>query len=281
MPQSSPILIGWLGQVAAQLRGEPGDQHRILVIGLVERQVFGPPRPGAHQRLHAHKRHAALGGQLSHHPPPVTGRLHHDRHPGEPRRCGTRGSPVQRHPQFPGPPPERPPRQHPRLMIGDHDHLLTVSQIDAGDCIAQRHRFTQPGQPGVAVAITPGNTATVRHGRPPPARGIPSPNSASGGHLHIPNRHAKRLTMPNRGRRAPAYLCAGWHVHSRSWSSSCSGASARLRFRARSQGVWCAKLCTWARWLRFPARRPGWRRAGSPVSKPAGASGYWSAGELT
>ncbi len=29
-----------------------------------------------------------------------------------------------------------------------------------------------------------------------------------------------------------------------------------------------------ARRIRLPARRPGWRRAGLPVSEPAGASGY-------
>ena len=33
--------------------------------------------------------------------------------------------------------------------------------------------------------------------------------------------------------------------------------------------------------IRLPARRPGWGRAGLPVSEPAGASGYWSAGEPT
>ncbi len=36
-----------------------------------------------------------------------------------------------------------------------------------------------------------------------------------------------------------------------------------------------------ARRIRLPAWRPGWRRAGLPVSEPAGASGYWSVGEPT
>src|SRR5215831_19265962 len=86
-----------------------------------------------------------------------------------------------------------------RPVIGHHHHLLAVSQIDPGDGVRGRHRLTQPGQPGVTVAITPGYTATVRHGRPPLARGIPSPNSASGGRLRILDRHAKRLTIPQRG----------------------------------------------------------------------------------
>jgi hypothetical protein len=46
-------------------------------------------------------------------------------------------------------------------MIGHHDHLLGISQVDASDRAGQRQRLTQPGQPGVAVAITPGNTTTV------------------------------------------------------------------------------------------------------------------------
>ncbi len=79
----------------------------------------------------------------------------------------------------------------------------------------------------------------------------------------------------------PTSLCAGWRVRPWSPGRPCSGASARFRIRARSQGVSCAEL----------ARRPGgygvrsgglgWRWAGLPVSEPAGASGYWSAGEHT
>ena len=32
MPQPPPQFIGWLGQVTAQLRRQPRDQHRVLVI---------------------------------------------------------------------------------------------------------------------------------------------------------------------------------------------------------------------------------------------------------
>jgi hypothetical protein len=42
-------------------------------------------------------------------------------------------------------------------MISDHDHLLGIGQVNARDRIALRYRLAQPGQPGIAVAITPGN----------------------------------------------------------------------------------------------------------------------------
>jgi hypothetical protein len=113
VPQTRPGLMGRLRQVAAQLRSQPGDQHRVLVIGLVESQVLRSARPGAHQRLHAHKRHPALGGQLPDHPQAVTGRLGRDGHPGEPGRRSPGSGPVQRHAELPCPSPERPPRQHP------------------------------------------------------------------------------------------------------------------------------------------------------------------------
>ena len=93
VPQPRPGLIDGLGHVAAQLRGQPGDQHRVLVVGLVEGQVLGPPRPRRHQRLHAHERHLAVGGQLAQHPPPVPGRLARHRHPRPARRRGTGGGP--------------------------------------------------------------------------------------------------------------------------------------------------------------------------------------------
>ena len=51
VPQPAPRLIHRLRDVAAQLRGQPGDQHHILLISLVRRQVLGPPRlPAARTR---------------------------------------------------------------------------------------------------------------------------------------------------------------------------------------------------------------------------------------
>ncbi len=70
------------------LEGEAGDQHGVLVIGLVEGQVISPPRPRAHRRLHAHERQISLSGQLADHPPPVPGRLDRDGHAGEPAAVG-------------------------------------------------------------------------------------------------------------------------------------------------------------------------------------------------
>jgi hypothetical protein len=98
VPQLRPGLVSRLGQVAAQLAGQASDQHRVVVVGLVEGQVLSPPRPRAHQRLHAHERQAALGGQLPDHPPPVPGRLDRNGHAGEARRRSTLTRPVQRRP---------------------------------------------------------------------------------------------------------------------------------------------------------------------------------------
>ncbi|MEP7369835.1 MAG: hypothetical protein ABI662_09285, partial [Dermatophilaceae bacterium] len=104
--------------------GQAGDQHSVLLIGLVRGQVFRAPRPRRHERLHAHERQAPLRGQLTQHPPPVPGRLTRHRRPGEPGPRRTLGGPVQRDTHIPGPAAERPPRQHLRVVIGDHDHLL-------------------------------------------------------------------------------------------------------------------------------------------------------------
>ena len=88
VPQPAPGLVDRLRDVAAQLRGQPGDQHRVLLVGLVEGQVLAAPRPRGQHRLHTHERHPPVGGQLPEHPPAVPGRLTRHRHPGEALRCG-------------------------------------------------------------------------------------------------------------------------------------------------------------------------------------------------
>jgi hypothetical protein len=50
------------------------------------------------------------------------------------------GCPVQRQRQILRPTAERPPRQNLRIMVGDHHHLLGVSQIDPDDRVARRHQ---------------------------------------------------------------------------------------------------------------------------------------------
>ena len=44
--QPAPGLVDRFGQVAAQLRGQPGDQHGVLVVGLVRGQVLTLAGPG-------------------------------------------------------------------------------------------------------------------------------------------------------------------------------------------------------------------------------------------
>ena len=167
VPESAPGLIDRLRDVATQLRGQPGDQYRVLLIGLVERQVLAAPGPGGLDRLHAHERHRPVRGQLAQHPPPVPGRLTRDRDPGPALHRGPLGRPVQRRPEVPRLTPERATSQHPRVVIADHDHLLLVGEIDPHDRVADRHQLPEPGQPRVAVAITPRDTNTVVHERPP------------------------------------------------------------------------------------------------------------------
>jgi hypothetical protein len=38
-------------------------------------------------------------------------------------------------------------------MIGDHDHLLVVGQVNADDRVRGRDQNPQPSKPGVAVAM--------------------------------------------------------------------------------------------------------------------------------
>ncbi|MEQ7007050.1 hypothetical protein ABN028_12805 [Actinopolymorpha sp. B17G11] len=141
VPQPAPGLLDRLGHVAAQLGGEPGDQDRVLVVGLVEGQVLATTGPRGLHRLHAYERHRPVRGQLAQHPPPVTGRLTRDRDPGEPLRLSALGRPVQRHPQIPGPAAKGPPGQHFRVVVGDHHHLLLVGQVDADDRVLQWHQL--------------------------------------------------------------------------------------------------------------------------------------------
>src|SRR3712207_6975881 len=51
-----------------------------------------------------------------------------------------RSGPVQRDAQVPSPAAERPPRHHPGVMVGDHDHLLGVRQVDPDDRVRHRDR---------------------------------------------------------------------------------------------------------------------------------------------
>jgi hypothetical protein len=169
MPQPGPRLIDRLGHIAAQLGGQPGDQHRVFLIGLIAGQVLGPPRPRSDHRLHAHERHRPARRQLRKHPPSVPGRLARHRHPRPPMHGSAPGRPVQRRAKIPGAAPERPPRDHLRVMIGHHDHLLAARQIDPGDRVRHRHQAAQPLQASIAVAVTTGHATTVTHERPPAA----------------------------------------------------------------------------------------------------------------
>jgi hypothetical protein len=182
VPQPGPGRLGPLGQVAAQLGDQPGDDRCVGVVVLVPGEVLGLPGPGHQQRLHTHRPDPVLSGDLIQHLPPVTGRLtgHHDR--GEPGLGRPGHSPGDRFGQLPGLRPHRSPGEHLRILITQCADLLVPSQIErqhrrlAGD-----HR-TQPGQPLVAAAISTREPAraTVRHKILLVGVGTPSPLTPPG-----------------------------------------------------------------------------------------------------
>jgi ubiquinone/menaquinone biosynthesis C-methylase UbiE len=49
------------------------------------------------------------------------------------------GRPVQSRAKIPGTAPEHPPREHPGVVIGHHNHLLLARQVDPGDRISHRN----------------------------------------------------------------------------------------------------------------------------------------------
>jgi len=145
MTQPAPRLIDRFRDIAAQFGREPRDQHRVLLIGLVERQILSAPRVGAQRRLNTHERHTPISGQLTQHPPPVTGGFAGDRHAGEvlPRVSrGLAGGPVQRGTEIPRPTPERLAGDHLRVVIAHDNHLFLVRQIDPDDRVRDRHQRT-------------------------------------------------------------------------------------------------------------------------------------------
>ena len=142
MPQPAPGLVEWLGHVAAQLRGQPGDHHRVLLVGLVEGQVLGLAGPRHQQRLHAHERHPAAARPAG--PAPATGArsARTPPSPGEPRRPGSPAPSPAPHPA-PRPGTGTSPGQHLRVVIGHHDHLLAIGQVDPDDRVAWQ-QLAQP-----------------------------------------------------------------------------------------------------------------------------------------
>jgi len=134
-----------------QARSQPGDDHRVLRIGLIEGQVLTLARPVHQQRLHAHRRQAPLRGHLIQHPPPVTRRLARHRHRHEPRRGRPGHSPAQQLAQLPRPGTHPPPGDHPRIVIRHDRGLLIIGQVDPHDRMIDGKQLPQPRQPGVAV----------------------------------------------------------------------------------------------------------------------------------
>jgi hypothetical protein len=186
MPQPAPRFVDRFGNTAAQLRGQSGNQHRVLLIGLVDGQVLtGAAR--ARSASAAHTRTASPGPRRAGRGPASGDRSAHT--PPSPRpspfAAARSAAHSQRRPEIPSPATECLTGQLLRVVIGHTDHPLRIGQIDPHDRVAHRHQRPQPSKPGVAVAITPG---TRRHRCPRTSSscdGTPSPTSASGGRSHV------------------------------------------------------------------------------------------------
>ena len=178
-----------------QLPGQAGDQHGVLVVGLVGGQVLGPAGPRRRRGLHAHERHRPVGRRAG--PAPATGA----------RSAHTPPSPQRTRPfaARPAAQSNAAPRSHAltrnvrrastlESWSRDHDHLLAIGQVDPDDRVRHRHRLSAAGQPCVPVPITTRDTTTVRHERPPCRVGTPSPTSASGGRSQ---RQTRRRSTPS------------------------------------------------------------------------------------
>ena len=94
----APDRVRALGLITVQGRRQAGDDHRVLRVGLIERQALALAGLVDQQRLHAHQRQATVRGQLVQHPPPVPRRLARQRHRRETRRNGPADRPASSSP---------------------------------------------------------------------------------------------------------------------------------------------------------------------------------------
>jgi hypothetical protein len=99
MPQPGVGRVGALGDVAAQLGGQIGDQGRVTLIGTVTGQILTFAFAVHQQRLDTHQIEPEPVALLGHHPPPMPGRLAGDDHIVEPRGhrllCAPRPAPAR------------------------------------------------------------------------------------------------------------------------------------------------------------------------------------------
>jgi hypothetical protein len=51
----------------------------------------------------------------------------------------------------------------PPIMIGEHQRLLLIGQVDSQDRVIDPNQTAQPGQPGIAALVTTREPATLNH----------------------------------------------------------------------------------------------------------------------
>jgi hypothetical protein len=177
VPQPGVVDIGALGDVAAQLDRQIGDQHRITLVRPVSGQVLTYAFAMDQQRLDTHKLQAEPVALLGHDLPPVPGRLTRDHRVVEPRGAGPFAGPPQHRRQIPRTAEHGTAGQHNPVVVDHHDLLDPVGQIDPRDRAIVRDQLTKPTAPIVTAHIAPGQllVVTVVHDILPVA-GTPSPN---------------------------------------------------------------------------------------------------------
>ncbi len=163
MTQPRPLRGRPFRLVAAQLRGQPGDQHRVLRVAAVPGQVLTFPFAVDQHRLDAHHRQLERVALIQHRAPAVPGRLARHHQPGEPRRrCGL-PRPLQRVGQLPCARLHRPATHDLAVVVAHGEHLLLIGQVNPDDGVLPREQLPQPSLASVATSISTRRSDTVNH----------------------------------------------------------------------------------------------------------------------
>lgn len=156
MPQPGVDGVGAFRDVAAQLRGQVGDQDRVTLVGPVAGVVLAFTLAMDQQWLHAHQIEAEPVTLLGHCPPAMTGRLTRHDHIVEPGALRLVTGPHQRPRQLPRAGAVQPASGQHRTVVIDHDQLLDpIGEIDPTDRPVTRHHLAQPSTTVVAAGIAP------------------------------------------------------------------------------------------------------------------------------
>jgi hypothetical protein len=171
VPQPRPVRVRPLGQIALQPDRQLADQVRVPVIGLAERIVITLPRPVHRQRLHADEPVSRRVRQSHQRLPPVPRRLARHRQPRKTRLHCTLRAPSQQPGQLMRLCPHDLAGQHPALVIHHHRDLLVLAQVHRQHRPVPPDCLPKPLKLPVPVPVTPRQSITLSHERPPAVLG--------------------------------------------------------------------------------------------------------------